>query len=396
MITAPAIPSLLYSAQFTMAYNARVGLAISCRRLPKLYPNVKAVTSTYAYLQDHAEEDYNFLAQTNVVMDDANPDYDSVIYVDYITRRHQNLRFDVWDVSDKDGKVDDGATLLGSVEISLVRLVRLRGQALNLLLLDEKQRIVGKGASIILRAVSIRREKQAPKVPPPPIPPVRFNWRRVKEWVFDEVDGFHDWREIPREHQTVENKCKGVVVIDIEDGKVRVSDLMNQILVAAGLPADGKDDSGDSPDQDSSDEDEMATLRRRRKEEEMTEKEKRLLKVHNKNRLDATLSVTSNGTTSKLRVVSVHPTDYDPTLQFLRDDHAFVGGSNSRALVTLHSHGFIVFAAPETTSSAAHSRLFSALKEHEAHLEQATKDGKAPEWNSLSASCRHCQAMINR
>lgn len=215
--------------------NARVGLAVSCRRLPKLYANVNAVTSCYMNIQENPGQNFEYLGHSEVVVNNPNPSYKHVFYVDYMARRHQQVKFEIWDVSDPTGARDENATLLGSVDISLVRLVRLRGQAINLMLLDENNKIVGKGASITVRAVSIRTEKQAPKEAPPPPIPTRYCWRRVREWKWNEDDRFYDWVDIPVEEQTEEKRRKGVVEVHIDDGTTRVSDLMKAILDVADV-----------------------------------------------------------------------------------------------------------------------------------------------------------------
>lgn len=143
---------------------------------------------------------------------------------------------------------------------------------------------------------------------------------------------------------------------------------------------------------DSSDEEEMTLARRRRKEEEMTVKERGMLKVHSKDVLDATLTVTSGGTTRRMRVTGLHETDYDPTLLWLRQNYDFGGKGQGRIMVTLGSHGFLVWTNRDTNHiTAGHELLLAKLKENEEATSSQQLDLKA-----ISSSCRHCQALINK
>jgi len=218
------------------SFAAKVGLAFSCQNLPKLYPNVDAISTVYVYMQQTSDKPFELVGNTDVQINTNDPEYEKIFYFDYYSRRRQYIRLDVWDVSNKQGTLDKNAKKMGSVTVSLIRLIRLKGQPLMIYLLDEKGESLKGDASITVQAVSIRREKKAPEAPPPPPPNYRFNWRRVKEWVFNEQERYNDWVDIPREEQTEENQRKGFVEMPME-GKTYY-DLMQNVLKAAGLPQD--------------------------------------------------------------------------------------------------------------------------------------------------------------
>ena len=45
-----------------MSYNARLGIALSCERLPKLYPNINAVSCAYVYVRQSNDLDFELVA----------------------------------------------------------------------------------------------------------------------------------------------------------------------------------------------------------------------------------------------------------------------------------------------------------------------------------------------
>lgn len=218
------------------SFAAKVGLTFSCERLPKLYPNVDCISTVYVYMQQTSDKEFELVGNSDVQINTNDPEYSKIFYFDYYSRRRQRLRLDVWDVSNKDGVLDKNAVKIGSVELSLIRLIRLRGQPLNIKLLNEKGEALASDASITVTAVSIRREKKAPEEPPPPPPKVVFNWRRVKEWKFNDQERYHDWVDVPREEQTVELRRRGKVELPLEGNSY--FDLMQMVLESAGLPRD--------------------------------------------------------------------------------------------------------------------------------------------------------------
>lgn len=181
------------------------------------------------------------VGSTEVVVDSNNPVYKRKIEVDFMHRRHQHLTFDVWDVIDKDGDLK-GAVKLGSADVQLVRLVRLRGQAMTVLLRDDgnsgKQDPNGrigaggaassKGSFIIVRACRIRREKQFKKGKEEAKEMTTLVWRRVREWRFNKEDGIFEWVNIPRDEQTENTKRKGTISVCFAED--RVSAVMEKVF----------------------------------------------------------------------------------------------------------------------------------------------------------------------
>jgi len=226
-------------APSSTSHLAHVTIAVNCTNLPKLYPNVDAVTCVYVSLRQSADKPWESAGRTEVVIDEPNPTYHRTFELLFSARRHQHVKLDIWDVADKTGSILKGATLIGTVELSFVRLVRLHGQPLLIPLLNARGSPIGNDAALRLRAVSIKRFREPPKAPPAPPPPVRFHFRRVKAWVFSEDDRFHDWVDVPVADQTAAKKNRGEVMLPIE-GDARVSDLMALVLQAAGDPPDPK------------------------------------------------------------------------------------------------------------------------------------------------------------
>jgi hypothetical protein len=169
---------------------------------------------------------------TEVVVDSNSPSFKKKIEVDFIHRRHQHLTFDIWDVVDKDGNIDKDAKKLGTADIQLVRLVRLRGQAMTVLLRSDNPLDPNaperKSATIIVRACRIRREKQFKKTAEVTRVLTPLVWRRVREWRFNKDDGIYEWVSIPRDEQTEMTRRKGLVHVCFAED--RVSDVMKAVF----------------------------------------------------------------------------------------------------------------------------------------------------------------------
>mgnify|MGYP001135582497 CR=1 FL=1 len=124
----------------------------------------QAVSCTYVSIRQTPERPWESVGRTEVVIDEPNPSFHRTFELVFSARRRQQVKFDIWDVSDKTGSILKGATLYGSVDFALVRVVRLHGQPLKIPLLDKKGRPVGDDAALTVEVVSIKRFKEAPQV----------------------------------------------------------------------------------------------------------------------------------------------------------------------------------------------------------------------------------------